>query len=434
MIIQISLLLMFLSIGGCSTTELPIPPETKPILTLERDDVSCIEAWLQLKTKDLELPAELTLKQYNPNGDSVSHIFVLNTQDSLFYIDSLLPNQSYSFQVSSIKHQVSSIKQPVTTMDTTSHDFTFQSWTFGTIGSSVLYDVAIIDENNIWAVGEIMIADTSQNGYTTYNAVHWDGSEWELKRIPFTYNGQTFYSAIKAILAFNENDIWFGIASLIHWDGHTYQSISTQGIFPASINKMWGTSSNNFYIVGTNGQIAHYNGTNWQRIESGTTLNINDIWGDFNDKTQVWEVLAVASNKFFNDGSKILKIENATVAELNQTGLPWSISSIWFDSGKKYYVGGDGLFTVNKINEDWIKVENFPSFYKDISRGTMLNNIVVSGSSGLVSHFNGYSWKHYLNSELPYFTGRFLSAGINNNIIVATGWQEQKSIVLIGKR
>ncbi len=48
-------------------------------------------------------------------------------------------------------------------MDTTSHNFTFTSWTFGTVGSSTLYDVAIINENNIWAVGEIMIADTSQN-------------------------------------------------------------------------------------------------------------------------------------------------------------------------------------------------------------------------------------------------------------------------------
>ena len=74
----------------------------------------------------------------------------------------------------------------------------------------MLYDVAIINENNIWAVGEIMIADTSQNGYTTYNAVHWDGSEWELKRIPYYYNGQTFYHGhYKAIFAFNENDIWF---------------------------------------------------------------------------------------------------------------------------------------------------------------------------------------------------------------------------------
>ncbi len=31
-------------------------------------------------------------------------------------------------------------------MDTTSHNFTFHSWTFGTIGSSTLYDVDIINE------------------------------------------------------------------------------------------------------------------------------------------------------------------------------------------------------------------------------------------------------------------------------------------------
>ena len=70
-------------------------------------------------------------------------------------------------------------------MDTTSHNFTFQSWTFGTVGSSTLYDIAIINENNIWAVGEIMIADTSINGYTTYNAVHWNGGEWSLHKLYF---------------------------------------------------------------------------------------------------------------------------------------------------------------------------------------------------------------------------------------------------------
>jgi hypothetical protein len=58
-------------------------------------------------------------------------------------------------------------------MDATSHDFTFQTFTFcGTAGSSTLYDVAIINENNIWAVGEIPVTDTSQNGSTMYNAVH----------------------------------------------------------------------------------------------------------------------------------------------------------------------------------------------------------------------------------------------------------------------
>ena len=181
-------------------------------------------------------------------------------------------------------------------MDTTSHNFTFASWTFGTIGSSVLYDVTIIDENNIWAVGEIQIADTSQNGYTTYNAVHWDGSDWELKRIPYYSNGQNYYSGIKAILAFSENDIWFGTGNMIRWNGTQFNSVYVG--MGMTINKIWGTSSNDLYIVGTNGQIAHFNGQSWQRIESGTTLNINDIWGDYNEKKQEWEILAVASNIF----------------------------------------------------------------------------------------------------------------------------------------
>ncbi|MDP2364111.1 MAG: glucosyl transferase, partial [Ignavibacteria bacterium] len=115
-------------INGCNTTEPPPPPdETKPTLTLAIDDTSCTEAWLQLTTKDLKLPAELTLKQYNPTGDSLSQIFILNTQDSLLYIDSLLPNQTYKFKVAlnTTNHPQPTTNQlAVTTMDTTSHNFT----------------------------------------------------------------------------------------------------------------------------------------------------------------------------------------------------------------------------------------------------------------------------------------------------------------------
>jgi hypothetical protein len=178
--------LFLLCTASCNTTEPPDPPvPPEPILKLELEDVSCTEAWITLTTTDLILPAELTLKQYNSTGDSISKALILNTQDTLLYIDSLFPNQTYEYLVSSIpqsggQNPATSNELSVTTMDTTSHNFTFQTWTFGTIGSSVLYDVAIIDENNIIAVGEIMVADSSPNGYTTYNAVHWDGNHWEL--------------------------------------------------------------------------------------------------------------------------------------------------------------------------------------------------------------------------------------------------------------
>ena len=72
---------------SCNTTEPPDPPvlpDPVPEFKIELEDVSCTEAWINLTTIDLTLPAELTLKQYNPNGDSISKSFVLNnTQDTL---------------------------------------------------------------------------------------------------------------------------------------------------------------------------------------------------------------------------------------------------------------------------------------------------------------------------------------------------------------
>jgi hypothetical protein len=44
-------------------------------------------------------------------------------------------------------------------------------------GSNWLYDVAIIDENNVWVVGEI------EDDSGKFNAAHWNGGEWELIRI-----------------------------------------------------------------------------------------------------------------------------------------------------------------------------------------------------------------------------------------------------------
>ena len=61
--------------------------------------------------------------------------------------------------------------------DTTSHNFTFTTYTFGgTGGSSYFKDVAIINDSDIWAVGEIY-SDSSM-----YNAVHWNGKNWELRK------------------------------------------------------------------------------------------------------------------------------------------------------------------------------------------------------------------------------------------------------------
>ena len=77
---------------NCNTTEPPPADDRK--LTLTFEDASCIEAWINITTENLQLPATINILI----NDSLSHISILNTQDSLIYIDSLLPNKTYIFK------------------------------------------------------------------------------------------------------------------------------------------------------------------------------------------------------------------------------------------------------------------------------------------------------------------------------------------------
>ena len=120
------LVLLVLTTLACNTTH-PPPPGEKPTLNLILEDVSCIEAWITLTTTNLQLPATITLKQ----NDETKSTIILCKADTLLYVDSLLPNTNYTFQVSSILHKESSNEVTTTTHDTISHNFTFETWTFG---------------------------------------------------------------------------------------------------------------------------------------------------------------------------------------------------------------------------------------------------------------------------------------------------------------
>ncbi|HOJ07610.1 MAG TPA: glucosyl transferase, partial [Ignavibacteriaceae bacterium] len=285
-IIIISIVFLF---PNCSTTEPPPPPdETKPVLTLSFDKKSCTELWIKLTTKDLTLPSELALKQYNPTGDSISQSFILNTKDSLLYIDSLFPNKTYKFLITMQQSNNASNELSVTTMDTTSHNFSYQTFEFGeplTGNSSRLYDVAIINENNIWAVGEIYVND-SLGQTDVYGLIHWDGNTWE--KIKLWYSsplGGTFVlSNIRGILYRNQNEIWFAAGSIFRWDGVSTnaQLVYSRLSLPdpnGSIEKLWETGNGNLYGVGNTGTILFYNGTSWSSVTSGTTLPLTDIYG-----------------------------------------------------------------------------------------------------------------------------------------------------------
>lgn len=130
---------------SCDTTE---TGRSGTIFT-ELADVSCTECWIKVETTGISLPEDLTLYRDNEVVQTATL-----TESDIVLNDSLLsPSQTYEYKIKVAG--ITSEAVTVTTMDTTSHDFSWEAFTFGEHSSSVLNDVAIIDENNIWAVGEM---------------------------------------------------------------------------------------------------------------------------------------------------------------------------------------------------------------------------------------------------------------------------------------
>jgi hypothetical protein len=440
LLLSAALLFSTLFLFSCKKDN-PIPPENQPQVNLTLEDTSCTEAWLKLTAANIGLPAEAVLMQ----NDVVIQTISLSTIDTLLYIDSLLPNHTYKFQsvIQSVSKSSNSVN--VTTMDTTSHNFTFETFTFGgTAGSSTLYDVAIIDENDIWAVGEIYVADTSQNGYTMYNAVHWDGSQWELKRIFVIHNGSSITPPLYGIFAFSETDIWLSAGVPIHGDGVNWiqYHLFDMGILTQEdgyLTKIWGESSTNIYFVGTLGTIAHYQNGQWSRIESGTDLNINDIYGAYNERTNRYEILAVASDYPGGIDKTILSIKNDTAKQVSTNPIVWPLFTIWFIPNRQYYSAGSGIYQKHLIEDsDWKnKALDITTFTTTSMRGNNINDVVGVGAFGDLVHYNGISWKNDYTEPL-LANGSYTSVTTKGNMIVAVGSNQisinSEAVILLGRR
>ncbi|MFA6596632.1 MAG: glucosyl transferase [Ignavibacteriaceae bacterium] len=410
---------------GCkkSTTE---PVET---LALTIEDITCTEAWVKITTTNYQTPNTLTLFV----NDKADQSITLVSSDTLLYVDSLLPNQSYKIKAAFVSNnQLQTTNEVVAkTMDSTTHNFSagggWQTFTFGTHSSSVLYDVAIIDENNIWVVGEIYMDDSlGTPDPIAYNVAHWNGTIWEVKKITVLFRGNYITPPLEGIYAFSSSDIWF-IGSLpIHGDGNnwTIYDLRTTLNPNLSLSKAWGSNSSNIYFVGRVGSIAHYDGKNWQKIESGTTTNIYDVYG-LTGKDGSQKVFCAASD-FETPFKGILEISNNHINTLTSS-IFGNIYTAWAPNTNQLYAGGHGLFKY--ANNVWTKVNIEASLIYRI-RGDAVNNIFAVGGSGLITHFNGVNWQN----QYVEASASFKSCDIKGKTIVAVGEKNSKAIIAIGKR
>ena len=294
----IIILIVFILIG-CSPTK---PPPENSSIDASIVVVSSTEAWLKINTEGESGDIIIT------SNEKEIKSFTAPKNDTVVYIDSLLPNKNYTFQALVVQNgKIIGKSEKVTsaTLDTTSHDLTWQTFTFVGGGSSVFNDIAIINDTLAYAVGEVYLDDSSGYDSQPYSVGEWNGNIWKLIKIYDSDNN--LIPSVRGIYSFNLSDIWLTDGGIYHWDGvskkmnESFDRISLIGGNEngQSVNKLWGINSGNLYGIGNNGMITHYINNKWQKIESGTNTIITDIWGVINSNDEV-TVYCPASSFFYS--------------------------------------------------------------------------------------------------------------------------------------
>ncbi|RME59584.1 hypothetical protein D6779_03890, partial [Candidatus Parcubacteria bacterium] len=126
---------------------------------------------------------------------------------------------------------------------------------------------------------------------------------------------------------------------------------------------------------------------------------------------------------FYFDGSRFHRIPTA--------GLSYTASGVWFIPQKVYYIVGNFVYKTFHLGQPWQREPGHPQIFKSAIRGEAVNDVLIVGAFGLVSHFNGVSWHHF-TGELPQFYGTYGSMDYKGGLLVAGGWRGEKAIVLLG--
>ncbi len=421
---------------------------TRPQVTLSAE-AGVIEAWLTVTTEEaqgdtlsLSKGAEVVLTRDGTerlrfalppaaNG-AVAETTVVDT--------GLLPAHSYTYAARLVKNGETAARSnsvPLTTMDTTSHDFSIDIFSFGEKGNSAFWGVEIINDNNIWVSGTIFLKDTYTydslgNWIEPYNAAHWDGQQWELKRIPFIGQCSAVdYPPLRAIWAPSENEIYFSNGgSIVRYDGAVFQmDCGMNTLLDGEILKVWGIDSANLYAIGVMGTIVRYNEQHWEKIESHTSSTITDIWGGYDHHINEYIILCTAS---LSAGErKLLRIHpDGSVTEIDWSSQNQRLHSVWFQDMSNVFLCGGGVYVRNRLGE-YKKFTELPAISTNSIRGQGINDIFVVGDFGILAHYSGKSWKQY-----TYFdeVDKFYSIDYKDDLAVIVGFKNSQAVIYMLRR
>ena len=417
---------LFLTILFLAMSCKECPTEPKYDIYLSVEDVACI--WVTLK---VTLPDSGRVNTFAlERNDSAVAIYTCFDDDTLIFDEGLSPDTEYSYRVRFLKDgKTKAESEPITvhTLPTTSHDFTWEIDTLGNYGS-YLKDAWIVDENNIWVVGNI------ETDSGTFNAAKWDGEKWETIKV------LSGYSPNYSIWYFNENDIWVCSGFPIHWDGEVWTLYHLQNMgLQVSIEHIWASSPDDIYFVGRKGSIVHYDGSDFTKLQSPNDTKLLAVSGNRDGSY----VFAAGYDVIVPTKTTALMIHNGTVNEMYYSDylIPQSsadygsISALDVCDNTVYFVTYKGLWKYNFKNGLSIIDYSVKSrhFHTEVVQNSC--DIFIAGGGFRYVHFNGETWEIY-DAIYDQYNFATYSADFKGDVAVIVGYVQGGShgIVAIGRR
>ena len=442
---MLTIFLILTTIIAMSCKECPTEPEN-PDLSISAPYVETSIVWLKISSPD-----SAPRKSFIVQRDTV---VVLEAsfcgKDTIITDKTVQPNTSYTYTVNYMKSgkiQDETESVTVTTLDVSNSDFQWEVLYFGAQGQENWFNsVSINNENDIWIVGIFYYWgwDSLYNeyGYIPYNALHWDGQIWNYVSInpsPWEYRGS--YDVVCAI---DDSTVWAGINSIALFQGREWTARTDSPNLSWMLD-IWGNSLSNTFFTYYYGDIAHYNGTSFEIMSSGTTTDLQDI--DGNDER-------VYVTGFSNTAGKdrlVLEYKDGKWEKLFTSPTPDGNLSKG-DMGRFYSVkvlddvaviSTAAAATVKYYYHDGV-MDIMPekdtplTNYVSVERidGNAINDLALITNGGQIVHYNGRDYTTVFDYDETNYPGdpSIYGGDFKDNVICAVGDVLGQGVVIIGRR
>jgi hypothetical protein len=328
-------------------------------------------------------------------------------------------------------------------VDSTSHTVVWRTDTIGIGGFTTIRDISVIDQNDIWAAGEIYMRDSlGRLDSTMYNALHWDGIRWSPLRLAVLFNESYILAQSNAVIAFSHDDVWLVCGGAPeHWDGSELRAVDLTGLAPGQrVRRMWGATSTDFYLAGTPGKLSRRNGSSFTNIPTDVISQFCDITGRGNEvfiSSYVYGNQILPSGLFRYDGTQ-LSFVGPDPSDTSDFRALANAFGIWMSpSGTLWALGESYVFRPLISHERIPGINPGKSILRGI-RGSADNDVWIAGEDGIVLHYNGATWRQYHPAELGTPPGyiQYNAVSVKGNIVAIGGWtmNPDQAIVTIGRR